>query len=192
MKNIVIFASGRGSNAQKIIEHFRAKDNVSVSAIVTNRKDAGVLELALRNNIPSRVLNKSVFFKTNSIVEYLKEINTDLVILAGFLWLIPKHLIEAFPNQILNIHPSLLPKHGGKGMYGHFVHEAVKKAGDKKSGITIHFVNEHFDEGKHVFQKSVALEDSMNPKDIASAVLALEHEYYSMVIEDVLFPTNVI
>jgi len=186
LKNIVIFASGRGSNAEKIINHFRNHKRVKISAIVSNKLDAGVLDLALRNGIPTRVLSKKVFFKSTDILNYLKEKETDLIVLAGFLWLIPPHLVEAYPDKIINIHPALLPKYGGKGMYGHHVHKAVKAAGDTISGITIHYVNEHYDEGRHIAQFSTELNADMNPDDIAAAVLKLEHQHFAETIEKVL------
>lgn len=187
MKNIVIFASGGGSNAKKIIDHFEDNPKVTISAIVSNKVNAGALNISLQSGIPSLVLNKNVYLNTTSLVDFLKKKETDLIILAGFLWLIPKYLIEAFPSKIVNIHPSLLPKYGGKGMYGHHVHEAVKKAGELESGITIHFVNEHFDEGQHIFQKRTLLQSTMSSKEIAAEVLKLEHEHYPKVIEELLF-----
>lgn len=186
MKNIVIFASGRGSNAEKIINHFRNHNQVKISAIVSNKVDAGVLDLALRNGIPTRVLSKKVFFKSTDILNYLKEKNTDLIILAGFLWLIPSYLVEVYPDRIINIHPALLPKYGGKGMYGHHVHQAVKAAKETESGITIHYVNEHFDEGQHIAQFRTPIDAQMTADDIATAVLKLEHQHFAATIEKVL------
>ncbi len=187
MKNIAIFASGRGSNAAKIVDYFKEDDRVRINTIISNKKEAGVLDLALKNKIPSRVISRTGFYKTHNILEYLKDKQTDIIVLAGFLWLIPDYLITAYPQKIVNIHPALLPKYGGKGMYGHHVHKAVKEAGEKESGITIHYVNEHYDEGKHIAQFSTPLDGSMSADEIAQAVLKLEHEHLAPTIEKILF-----
>lgn len=186
MKNVVIFASGRGSNAQKIINHFKNSREVKISQIIASNINAGVLDLARANGIPSRVLHKKVFMSTDSIVEFLQGIQTDLIVLAGFLWKIPPHLIKAFPKKIINIHPALLPKYGGKGMYGHHIHKAVKAAGESISGITIHFVNEVYDDGEIIFQCTTDLNPEMSAEEIGSAVLQLEHLHFPKVIQDLL------
>lgn len=181
---IAIFASGGGSNAEKIIQYFKEHPYIEVGIVVSNKVDAGVLKIAAANNINSLIITKSSFSKTNQVVAVLNSLSIDFVVLAGFLWLVPKSFIDAFPNKILNIHPSLLPKYGGKGMYGHFVHEAVKMNKDNESGMTIHVVNEKFDDGNIIFQASCPLDQKMNAPEIASEVLKLEHKYYPQIIED--------
>lgn len=180
---IAIFASGGGSNADKIIQYFKNHPFVEVGLVVSNKVDAGVLKIAAANNINALIITKESFSKTEDVIEILKSLKTNLVVLAGFLWLVPKHFVDAFPNKILNIHPSLLPKYGGKGMYGHFVHEAVKNNHDTESGMTIHVVNEKFDDGNIIFQKKCLVNDQMNANEIAAEVLKLEHTYYPQVIE---------
>ena len=186
MKNVVIFASGRGSNAQKIINHFKNSSEVRISHIVASKLSVGVLDLARANGIPSTVLNKEVFTKTNRIAEFLLEIKTDLIVLAGFLWKIPPQLINAFPNKIINIHPALLPKYGGKGMYGHHIHKAVKEAGESTTGITIHYVNEIYDDGEIIFQHAIAISPEMTAEEIGAAVLKSEHTHLPLVVQKIL------
>jgi phosphoribosylglycinamide formyltransferase 1 len=181
---IAIFASGGGSNAEKIIQYFKEHPYIEIGIVVSNKIDAGVLRIAAANNINSLIITKSSFSKTDEVVAILNSLCIDFVALAGFLWLVPKHFIDAFPNKILNIHPSLLPKYGGKGMYGHFVHEAVKRNNDNESGMTIHVVNEKFDDGNIIFQASCTIKDDMDANEIASEVLKLEHKHYPQVIED--------
>ena len=181
---IAIFASGGGSNAEKIIGYFRNNATIEVSLIVSNKVDAGVLKIAALNNINSLIITKRSFSQTNEIIDMLKSLQIDMVVLAGFLWLVPIHFVEAFPNKILNIHPSLLPKYGGKGMYGHHVHEAVKANQDKESGMTIHLVNEKFDDGDIIFQEKCAIDAKMDASEIAAEVLKLEHTYYPQIIEE--------
>jgi len=178
-----ILASGRGSNAQKIIEYFAISSQVSIDLIVTNKKEAKVLDLAREHRIAQFIIaNKHTFHNTDSLLMTLKEKGITHIILAGFLWLIPKNLIEAYPNRIINIHPALLPKYGGKGMYGMNVHRAK----ETESGITIHLVNEKYDEGKHLRQERCDLEPTDDPTQIASKVLKLEHYHYPRVIQDYL------
>lgn len=182
-----IFASGRGSNAEKIIEYFANSAEISVDLIVTNKKDAKVLDLASKHAIPQFIIaSKSTFTKTDSLVQALQERGVTHVILAGFLWLIPANLIKAYPDKIINIHPALLPNYGGKGMYGLNVHKAVKANEETQSGITIHLVNERYDEGVHLSQKTCELNPNDSPEDIAQKVLALEHYHYPRVIEEYL------
>lgn len=184
---LAVFASGRGSNAEKIIEYFNTSDQVSVDLIITNKKDAKVLDLAKLNGIPQyTIANKTTFTKTNSLVDTLQDKEITHIILAGFLWLIPTNLINAYPDKIINIHPALLPAYGGKGMYGINVHKAVKANGEKQSGITIHLVNEKYDDGKHLSQVRCELDDKDSPAEIAKKVLALEHFHYPRVIEKFL------
>lgn len=184
--NIVIFASGGGSNARKIIEYFEDREDVDVSLIITNKRNAGVLDHAREFAIPRFWIDKDYFYNSNAILDTLKREDIDLIVLAGFLWLIPEYLVNAYPDKIINIHPALLPKYGGKGMYGHHVHKAVKTAGEKESGLTIHFVNQKYDEGKHIFQTTCKLSSSDTPEDIAKKVLALEHKHYAPVIDQLL------
>ena len=186
MKNIAIFASGSGSNARKILEYFEDREDVAVSIIITNRKNAGVLEHAREFDVPTLKIDKSYFFNNDCILKVLAKEQTDLIVLAGFLWLVPEYLVKSYPDKILNIHPALLPKYGGKGMYGHHVHEAVKANGDSESGMTIHYVNEKFDEGGHVFQAKCKLDETDTANDIAAKVLQLEHEHYARVVDEVL------
>lgn len=185
-KNIAIFASGTGSNARKIVEHFQSSADIKVSLIVSNKSTAPVLQMAADYEIPTLVLKRQEFYETENILKKLHAYNVDYLILAGFLWLIPKYLVQSFENQIVNIHPALLPKYGGAGMYGMNVHRAVKAAGETESGMTIHFVNEKYDEGAIFFQAKCLLEENDTPEDIASKVLALEHEYFPKVIESII------
>lgn len=186
MINIAIFASGSGSNAQKIAEHFEASTDIKVSLILTNNPNAFVLERAEKLNIASYIFNREIFYKSSDIVDVLKSNNIDFVVLAGFMWLVPGYLVEAFPNRIVNIHPALLPKFGGKGMYGDHVHNAVKQAGEKETGITIHFVNEHYDEGNIIFQAKCQVAENDTAQTIAEKVHALEYQHYPNVIEEVI------
>ncbi|MCB0574501.1 MAG: phosphoribosylglycinamide formyltransferase, partial [Saprospiraceae bacterium] len=152
MRNIAIFASGTGTNARKIIEFFRNDDTVRIALVVSNKKDAGVLDIAREHGITALTVDRTTFFQSEALLERLHTQKIDFIVLAGFLWLIPPYLVNAFPRRMINIHPALLPAYGGKGMYGMYVHEAVKAAGDAETGITIHYVNEHYDEGDFVFQ----------------------------------------
>ena len=161
--NIAIFASGSGSNALKIIEYFEDRDDVNVVLVVANKPTAGVLQHAHRNQIPSIVLTKRMINDSEKLIPLLQHFNVDFIALAGFLLLIPSFLVEAFPNRIVNIHPALLPKYGGKGMYGMNVHRAIKEAGETESGMTVHFVNTHYDEGAIIAQFSTNLEPGDSP-----------------------------
>jgi phosphoribosylglycinamide formyltransferase-1 len=181
--NLAILASGGGSNAEKICTYFSAHPSIQVGLVICNRKAAGVFHVAAENNIESVYLPKDKWSEVNEVLALLKNRNISHIVLAGFLLHIPEALIKAYPGRIINIHPSLLPRHGGKGMYGHHVHEAVKNAGERISGMTIHEVNAHYDEGRIIFQKEVALSEADTPEDIASKVLKLEHAHYSKVIE---------
>ena len=180
--NIAILASGAGSNAANIIQHFK-NTSVQISLIACNNANAGVLNIAQDNSIDSIILTKENFKTTDQFVQELKNRKIDLVILAGFLWLVPANLVQAFENRIINIHPAILPKFGGKGMYGHFVHEAVSKAKEKESGITIHLVNEEFDKGEIIFQATCNVEDC-SADEIESKVRALEIAHFPKAIEN--------
>ena len=185
-KTLIIFASGTGSSTKNIIQFFKTDPTVKIALIVSNKPEAGVLQIASNEGIPSLVIEKETFFRGNAYVDELQQYSPDLIVLAGFLWKIPIKLIESFPNKIINIHPALLPKYGGKGMYGHFVHEAVKAAGEKESGITIHYVDEHFDHGDNIFQASISIEDTDTPDSIAQKIHQLEYKYFPEVIRDLL------
>ncbi|MBC7776784.1 MAG: phosphoribosylglycinamide formyltransferase, partial [Phycisphaerae bacterium] len=180
--NIAIFASGGGSNARKIIEYFKDSSVGEVALVVSNKPNAGVLAIAAEHQIPTQIIDRQGFYETESILKILEEHKIGFVVLAGFLWLVPGYLVRAFPKRILNIHPALLPKYGGKGMYGHHVHEAVKAIGETETGMTIHFVNEHYDDGDIVFQAKCPVAPADSPEDIARNVLVLEHRFFSEII----------
>jgi phosphoribosylglycinamide formyltransferase-1 len=180
---IAILASGSGSNAQKIMEHFKNHADSEVVLVLTNNPQAYVLQRADNFEIPTHVFSRQEFFQTDDVVKILKKMNVDLIVLAGFLWLIPESLLKAFPNQIINIHPSLLPKYGGKGMYGDNVHQAVLENGETESGITIHFVNEHFDEGEMIHQAKFKIEPGDDLNTIKLKGQQLEHQHFPKVVE---------
>lgn len=185
-KNIAIFASGSGSNTENIIRYFRENEAIQVSLVLSNRSDAYVLERAHRLGVPCNVFPKEDWVAGDEILAVLQEYHIDFVVLAGFLVRVPDLLLHAYPNKIINIHPALLPKFGGKGMYGNRVHEAVVAAGEKKSGITIHYINERYDEGNIVFQAVCPVLPTDSPEDVAKKVHALEYEHFPRVIERVL------
>lgn len=181
--NLAIFASGNGSNAQRIAEYFSNHPSIKVSLIITNKKDAYVIERAKNLDIPYMYFNRADFYESNKILDTLHENNIDWIILAGFLWLVPTNLLQNYPNHIINIHPALLPKYGGKGMYGMNVHKAVIDAKEKASGITIHFVNEKYDEGKHIFQTHCTIDNNDTPESLAQKIHLLEYEHFPVIIE---------
>lgn len=187
---IAIFASGTGSNARKIIDHFRHHPSIAVGLIACNKPGAGVLAIAESEKIPALLLDKEKFFRQDGYAEELRAAGINFIVLAGFLWKIPQPLIEAFRNRIINIHPALLPKYGGKGMYGNAVHEAVINAGDEESGITIHFVDEHYDNGDIIFQARVDIDDDETPESLAEKIHALEHSNFPRVIEQLIIKPN--
>lgn len=186
LKHIAIFASGGGSNAAKIIEYFKQSPEISVKLIVCNKPHAGVLAKAETYGVDTLMIDRHSFYEGQSILDELDKCDIDLIVLAGFLWLVPEYLVHAYDQRIVNIHPALLPNYGGKGMYGHHVHKAVKAAGDKQSGMTIHYVSGAYDEGSIILQRRCALHPDDTPEDIAKKVLKLEHRYYPIVIEDLL------
>jgi phosphoribosylglycinamide formyltransferase-1 len=186
VKNIAILASGAGSNARKILEHFSDRIDIAVRLIVSNKQEAGVLNIAKVASIDTFIVTRDSFYSTTDLLVELDKRNIDFIVLAGFLWLIPPYLIQHYPDRIINIHPALLPKYGGKGMYGHFVHEAVHLAKETHSGITIHYVNEKYDEGSIVFQERCEILPSDQPEDIARKVQVLEHSYYPTVIDQLV------
>ncbi|HEY1017781.1 MAG TPA: phosphoribosylglycinamide formyltransferase [Sediminibacterium sp.] len=186
LTKIAIFASGAGSNAEKIIAHLQNHTSIKVSLIVCNKPGAGVLGIAAANQIPTLLIEKERFFRGDAYLPELKSREIGFVVLAGFLWKVPDALVAAYPNKIINIHPALLPKYGGKGMYGMHVHEAVIAAGEKESGITIHYVNEHFDEGAPIFQATCPIEPGDTPEKLAEKIHVLEHRHFPEVVERVV------
>lgn len=186
MKRIAIFASGSGTNAQKIIEYFAGNKDVEVSLLLTNNEKAGALERASQLGIPSYVFNRELFYESSRVHDILRDIGIDVIVLAGFLWLIPANILHSWPNRIVNIHPALLPKFGGKGMYGDKVHKAVIEAGEKETGITIHLVNEKYDEGEIIFQKKFRILSNDTPETIAERIHRLEHKHFPEVIENLI------
>jgi len=184
-KEIIIFASGAGSNAQKIIDYFKENQKVKIVLIVCNNSKAGVLDIAAKENIPILMIEKDLFGKTGYLQE-IKKYNPDLIVLAGFLWKLPEVLITSFPQKIINIHPALLPAYGGKGMYGNKVHEAVISAKEKKSGITIHFVDEKYDHGKIILQATCTIDKNDTAENLATKIHHLEHKYYPETIDKIL------
>ncbi|HAN00533.1 MAG TPA: phosphoribosylglycinamide formyltransferase [Marinilabiliales bacterium] len=183
MYKIALFASGSGTNVENIANYFHQHSLVQVSLVLSNKKDAFVLERVKRLGIPSMVFNREQFYQTSEIVNTLVEHEIDWVVLAGFLWLIPSELIDAFPQRIINIHPALLPKYGGRGLYGNKVHQAVVAHRETVSGITIHYVNEHYDTGNIIFQAKVEVLPTDSPEDVARKVHQLEYEHFPKVIE---------
>jgi phosphoribosylglycinamide formyltransferase-1 len=179
---IAIFASGTGSNAQKIIDFFRNSPSVAISLIVCNKPGAGVLTIASNENIPALLIEKERFFRGDAYVPELKEQKIDFIVLAGFLWKIPSPLLQAYAGNIINIHPALLPGYGGKGMYGNKVHESVIGAGERESGITIHYVDDHYDHGDIIFQAKCPVLPGDTPASLAQRVHQLEYQYYPKVI----------
>ena len=183
---IAVFASGAGSNAEKLIQHFKQTDAAQVSLVACNKPDAGVISLSAKEGVPVLLIEKDRFFHGDAYVPFLQREGIGFIALAGFLWKIPNALIEAYPKHIVNLHPALLPKFGGKGMYGQYVHEAVLNAGEVETGITIHYVDEHYDNGDVIFQTACPVLPTDGPGDIAQRIHALEHLYYPKVVEEVI------
>ena len=186
MKNIAIFASGSGSNAENIALHFQNNPEVNIALIICNKPDAYVLERAKGLNIPSVIVTGKEMKEEEKVMTLLQQYDIHFIVLAGYLLRIPEYLVEAYPKAIVNIHPALLPKHGGKGMYGDFVHEDVVRCGDTESGITIHYVNEQYDSGAIIFQATCPVLPTDTPHDVANKVHALEYEHFPHVIEETL------
>jgi phosphoribosylglycinamide formyltransferase-1 len=186
MKNIAVFASGSGSNAENLIDYFNNSAKARVAVILSNRPDAGVHERAERLGVPSFTFTSREFHEGAPILQKLSEYKTHLVVLAGFLLKIPADIIHAYPDRIINIHPSLLPAYGGKGMYGDHVHKAVVAAGETQTGITVHYVNERYDEGTVIFQKTCPVLPPDTADDVAAKVHELEYTHYPRVIEELL------
>ncbi|WP_299900200.1 phosphoribosylglycinamide formyltransferase [uncultured Aquimarina sp.] len=186
MKRIIIFASGSGTNAENIIKYFQERKNAEVTHVFSNNLRAKVLKRAHDLKVKALHFDKESFYGSNDVLNVLKDAEPDIIVLAGFLWIFPKKIIDVFPDKVINIHPALLPKYGGKGMYGSHVHEAVIRNREKESGITIHFVNEHYDEGGIIFQAETAISEKDTAEDLAKAIHTLEYKYFPVVIEKVL------
>lgn len=186
MKKIVILASGSGTNAQAIIDYFADSSNIEVAAVFSNKNNAQVLERATKAGVAAMSFNKFAFAKAGLLHTILNTINPYLIVLAGFLWKIPEHIIADFPNKIINLHPALLPNYGGKGMYGAAVHRAVLENNEKESGITIHYVNENYDEGAFIKQVSCPVYSEDTADDLAARIHKLEHEYLPITIKELL------
>lgn len=190
MNNIAIFASGSGTNAQNIIKYFYSSENIRVKLVLSNRKEAKVLERATQLNVKCMVFNKQDLYESNSVLNILKKEEIHWIVLAGFLWLIPENIIEEYNNHVINIHPALLPRYGGKGMYGLNVHRAVIENKDKETGISIHMVNKEYDKGKIVFQAKCPVSVNDTPEKLAQKVHELEYKHFPQVIEKVIRETK--
>jgi formyltetrahydrofolate-dependent phosphoribosylglycinamide formyltransferase len=188
--HICIFASGSGSNAKKIIEYFKEHSFIKVSMVACNKAGAGVIDIASQAGIPVLNIEKERFFRGDAYVEPLKDARIQFIVLAGFLWKVPQKLIDAYRGHIINIHPALLPKYGGKGLYGSLVHEAVLEAREQESGITIHYVDEEYDHGDHIFQAKVEVAADETPASLAKKIQQLEHEHFPKVIETLIQKQN--
>lgn len=186
MKRIVIFASGSGTNAENLIEFFHNRDNASVIQVLTNNPHAKVLERCKKLDVSALSFNRIAFSKSDDVLNILKMANPDLIVLAGFLWKFPEHILANYPNKIINIHPALLPKYGGKGMYGMHVHNAVVANKEIETGITIHYVNEHYDEGKVIFQAKCEVSPSDSAENVANKIHALEMKYFPTIVNSLL------
>lgn len=183
MTRLAIFASGSGTNAENVSRFFRNHPDAEVKLILTNKKDAGVILRSEKLGIPCIIFDRKDFYETDTVLNQLKKHKIDFIILAGFLWLVPDYLLKNYPGKIINIHPALLPKYGGKGMYGQHVHETVLSNHETESGITIHFVNEHYDAGDIIFQARCSIDKDETPESLAMKVHELEYEYFPKVIE---------
>ncbi len=186
MKQVVIFASGNGTNAENILQFFRNNNDIEIVAVFTNNKKAGVINRAKKFSVPVFIFSRDMLYKNKNVLDKLLLLKTDLIVLAGFLWKIPNYIIEVFRNRIINIHPALLPEFGGKGMYGDYVHEAVIAAGEKESGITIHYVNEFYDKGDIIIRYKYILSENETPKSLAENIHKLEYAHYPEIIENII------
>jgi len=183
---IAVFASGAGSNAEKLIQYFKTSSVATVALVVCNKPGAGVIAISEKEGVPVLLVEKERFFRGDAYLPFLRDQDIRFLALAGFLWKIPQALIDAYPKRIVNIHPALLPKFGGRGMYGQYVHEAVLNAGEMESGITIHYVDEHYDNGDVIFQTACPVLPGDKPGDIAQRIHALEHLHYPRVLEETI------
>ncbi len=186
MNNLALFASGSGSNVENIAKYFKKNNSTNISCVYINNPNAYVIERCINLGLPYKIFTREDFYDSDTVLSHLNELKPDLIVLAGFLWLIPSKIVKAFQGKIINIHPALLPKYGGKGMYGMKVHEAVVQNKDTETGITIHYVNEKYDEGSVIFQKSCAVTEADSAEEVAHKVHALEHEHFPKLIEDLL------
>jgi phosphoribosylglycinamide formyltransferase-1 len=189
MKKILLFASGAGSNVENIIQYFKNNPDVKIAGVFSNNSNAIVLDKAKNHNVPTLIFNREQL-TDGFVFDKIAELKPDLIVLAGFLWKMPEEIVKAYPNKIINIHPALLPKYGGKGMYGIKVHQMVLENKEKETGITIHYVNEHYDEGEFIFQQKVAIEDCKTPEEVADKIHELEHKYFPIIIEKILNPNS--
>ena len=185
MKKVLLFASGTGSNVENIIQYFENRHDIIIVGVFTNNPNAKVLDKAKNYNVPTLIFNREQL-SDGFVLDKIAELKPDLIVLAGFLWKMPEEIVKAYPNKIINIHPALLPKYGGKGMYGMNVHNAVLENKEKETGITIHYVNEHYDEGEFIFQQKVTIEDCASADEIAAKIHELEHEYFPLIIAQIL------
>ncbi len=186
MKRIVIFASGSGTNAENLIKFFQNKDKASVVQVLTNNPRAKVIDRCNSLQTSCLSFNRTAFYKTAHVLDILNSIKPDLIVLAGFLWKFPENILDAFPNKVINVHPALLPNYGGKGMYGMHVHNAVVANKESKTGITIHYVNEHYDDGAIIFQAECTVDTNDTAQDVASKIHKLEMEHFPLVVESLL------
>ncbi len=186
MNRLALFASGSGTNAENLIKTFKENKKIEISVIFSNNKDAYVIQRAINHNIKYHIFSRPDFYQSKKVLEILQNNKIDFIVLAGFLWLIPDYLIDAYPDRIINIHPALLPKYGGKGMYGMNVHESVIKNNETESGITIHYVNKEYDKGSIIFQAKCPVLPTDTPEDVAKKVHELEYMHFPKIIEQVL------
>ncbi|MBP3253603.1 MAG: phosphoribosylglycinamide formyltransferase [Bacteroidales bacterium] len=191
MKKLALFASGNGTNVQQITEYFAGNDGIMVDCVIVNRKNIYVIERAKNLCVDCFYFSKEDFYQTDNVLQLLRSRDIDFIVLAGFLWLIPQNLLDAYNHKIINIHPALLPSYGGKGMYGHHVHEAVIASHEKESGITIHYVNEHYDRGSIIFQAKCQIEKGDSAEDLAAKIHNLEKKYYPKIIEQVVLHDSI-
>ena len=185
-KKIIVFASGSGSNFEEICKYFKDRKEISIDLLICNNSKAKALNKAIKHGVKTLLISRNSFYETDAALNAILKISPNLIVLAGFLWKMPTKIIDHFPNKILNIHPALLPDYGGKGMYGMNIHKAVIKNNEKESGITVHYVNKNYDEGKILFQKAIALEEQESSESLSKKVLKLEHSCFSKIIEKTL------
>ncbi len=185
-KKIVVFASGSGSNAENIIRYFKDSGTAEVVFVLSNKPSAKVLDRAQKLNVTSLYFDRDAFYNTNDVLHVLEDINPDIIVLAGFLWLFPSSILKKFPNKVINLHPALLPKYGGKGMFGSNVHQAVLDNKEKETGITIHYVNEKYDDGQIIFQKAFPISSTETLTSLTEKIHELEHRHFPKVIENLL------
>ena len=190
-KKIVVFASGSGSNAENIIRYFNNSGTAEVVSVLSNKRSAPVLEKAHKLNVTPLYFDRDAFYNTNEVLHILEDTNPDLIVLAGFLWLFPANIIQNFPNKVINLHPALLPRYGGKGMFGSNVHKAVLANNEKETGITIHYVNEKYDDGQIIFQKAFPISSNETLTSLTEKIHELEHRHFPKVIEDLLESSSI-